>query len=75
MGVRARRLLTRCLERDVAFVPGDCFFPAAGHDNTLRLNFSNSPEERIVQGIARLGEELRAILSAETEPSELVPAG
>ena len=47
--VSARRLLARCLERDVAFVPGDCFFPAGGHANTLRLNFSNMPEERIAE--------------------------
>jgi len=71
--VSARQLLARCLERDVAFVPGDCFFPAGGHANTLRLNFSNMPEERIAEGIARLGESLRALLAEETE-REPVPA-
>ena len=71
--VSARRLLARCLERDVAFVPGDCFFPAGGHANTLRLNFSNMPEERIAEGIARLGEALRALLAEEVE-REPVPA-
>jgi len=64
----ARRLLARCLERDVAFVPGDCFFPAGGHAHTLRLNFSNMPEERIAEGITRLGEALRELLAEETEP-------
>ncbi len=71
--VNARRLLARCLERDVAFVPGDCFFPAGGHANTLRLNFSNMPEVRIAEGIARLGEALRALLAEEAE-REPVPA-
>jgi DNA-binding transcriptional MocR family regulator len=72
--VSARRLLARCLERDVAFVPGDCFFPGGGHANTLRLNFSNMPEERIAEGIARLGEALRALL-AEERDREPVAAG
>jgi 2-aminoadipate transaminase len=58
-GFDARRLLAHCLERDVAFVPGDCFFPGGGHANTLRLNFSNMPEESIVEGVARLGAALR----------------
>jgi DNA-binding transcriptional MocR family regulator len=71
--VSARRLLARCLERDVAFVPGDCFFPAGGHANTLRLNFSNMPEERIAEGIVRLGQALRALLAEEAE-REPVPA-
>ena len=71
--VDARRLLARCLEQGVAFVPGDCFFPAGGHANTLRLNFSNMPKERIGEGIARLGEALRALLAegAEREPIPL----
>jgi 2-aminoadipate transaminase len=71
--VSARRLLARCLERDVAFVPGDCFFPGGGHANTLRLNFSNMPEERIAEGIARLGGAVRALLAEEAE-REPVPA-
>jgi 2-aminoadipate transaminase len=48
-------VLVRALERNVAFVPGGSFFPNGGHENTLRLNFSNMPEERITEGIARLG--------------------
>ena len=71
--VSARKLLARCLEREVAFVPGDCFFPTGGHTNTLRLNFSNMPEERIAEGITRLGEALRA-LPAERAECEPVPA-
>ena len=71
--ISARRLLARCLERDVAFVPGDCFFPAGGHGNTLRLNFSNMPEERIAEGIARLGQALGTLLAEEAE-REPVPA-
>jgi len=58
-GLSARDVLPRCLERDVAFVPGGSCFPNGGHENTLRLNFSNQPDERIEEGIARMGAVLR----------------
>ncbi len=52
--VDARRLLVRSLDQGVAFVPGEAFFPTSGRKNTLRLNFSNMPEDRITEGIQRL---------------------
>ena len=51
----ARNLLKHALEEKVAFVPGESFFPNGGHDNTLRLNFSAMPEDRIAEGVDRLG--------------------
>ena len=57
--VNARDVLIQSLERDVAFVPGGAFFPNGGKENTFRLNFSNMPEERIDEGMARLGSVLR----------------
>ena len=63
-GVSARELLVRALERNVAFVPGGSFFPNGGHENTLRLNFSNMPEERIAEGIRRLGRVLHELCAA-----------
>jgi 2-aminoadipate transaminase len=66
-GADARQLLARCLEREVAFVPGDCFFPSGGHQNTLRLNFSNMPEGRIAEGIGRMAEVLGAMLAEVRE--------
>ena len=65
-GVSAREALVRALERDVAFVPGGSFFPNGGHENTMRLNFSNMPEERIAEGIARLGAVLRELCAVPT---------
>jgi 2-aminoadipate transaminase len=59
--VSARDVLARALQRNVAFVPGGSFFPDGGHENTMRLNFSNMPEERIAEGIARLGAVLREV--------------
>ena len=60
-GLDARELLERALEERVAFVPGESFFPNGGHDNTLRLNFSAMPEERITEGIRRLGQVLSTV--------------
>ena len=64
-GVSARDALVRALERNVAFVPGGSFFPNGGHENTLRLNFSNMPEARITEGIARLGAVLRRLCAGK----------
>jgi 2-aminoadipate transaminase len=61
--VNARDVLEKCLEENVAFVPGGSFFPNGGRENTLRLNFSNMPEDRIVEGMRRLGRVLRTFLS------------
>ena len=60
--VNARQVLDECLKKNVAFVPGGAFFPNGGHENTLRLNFSNMPEERIREGITRMGEVLRQVI-------------
>ena len=57
--IKAVDLLTRCLERSVAFVPGDSFFPNNRVENTLRLNYSNMPEEKIREGIKRLAKTIR----------------
>jgi 2-aminoadipate transaminase len=56
--LNARDVLVRCLEQNVAFVPGGSFYPNGGHENTLRLNYSNMNEERIIEGIHRLGKVL-----------------
>jgi len=55
----AREILRRCLERNVAFVPGQEFFPDGSGKNTMRLNFSNAAPEKIEEGIRRMGEVLK----------------
>ncbi|HPI97977.1 MAG TPA: PLP-dependent aminotransferase family protein [Synergistales bacterium] len=54
-GVSSRDVLTKAIENHVAFVPGDAFYPNGGHENTMRLNFSNTSPERITRGIQILG--------------------
>ena len=60
--VDTRALLVKAVEKKVAFVPGGSFFPNGGQENYMRLNFSNMPEEKIVEGIRRLGTILYEIL-------------
>ncbi|MTD32759.1 aminotransferase-like domain-containing protein [Paludibacterium denitrificans] len=55
-----REVLKRALEQNVAFMPGEPFYPdpnaGIGH---LRLNFSHTAPERIDEGIARLAALIR----------------
>ena len=57
----------KCLEKDVAYVPGESFYPNGGVYNTCRLNYSNMPEDKIIEGIKRMGEVLRAALSEKAK--------
>jgi len=50
-------------EENVAFVPGRAFYVDGGGDNTLRLNFSNSDEEKIEEGIKRLAKVIKRVLT------------
>jgi len=63
-GVDARELLKRCMEAGVAFVPGESFYPNGGHANTVRLNYSNMPVDRIEEGVRRIAVALRGLLAA-----------
>jgi 2-aminoadipate transaminase len=65
--VSARDALAQALEQNVAFVPGGSFFPNGGHENTMRLNYSNMPEDRITEGIRRLGAVLRGLCEGATK--------
>ncbi|QKE72339.1 PLP-dependent aminotransferase family protein [Arthrobacter citreus] len=64
--VDSGELFTKCLENNVAFVPGAPFFPNGTTKNTLRLNYSNMPKEKISEGIKLLGEVLHRELEKET---------
>ncbi len=57
-----RAILVKAVENKVAFVPGGSFFPNGGQENFMRLNFSNMNEEKIVEGLTRLGKILKETL-------------
>ncbi|MCC3870003.1 PLP-dependent aminotransferase family protein [Terrisporobacter mayombei] len=66
-GINAGEMAKKCLEKNVAYVPGESFYPNGGVYNTCRLNYSNMPEEKIVEGIKRMGEVLREELAKNDE--------
>ena len=68
-GVSALALFERALEQKVAFVPGQAFFAGGGGENTLRLNFSNSDEASIEEGMTRLGRVYTELRGAAAAPA------
>jgi DNA-binding transcriptional MocR family regulator len=51
----AKALLAAAVERHVAYVPGTAFYPDGRGTNKLRLAFCYPTEDRIREGVARLG--------------------
>ena len=60
--VSAMDLFDIAIKDKVAFVPGRPFYVDGSGENTLRLNFSNSDEARIEEGIKRLGKSITTML-------------
>lgn len=54
-------LLEKCLEYNVAFVPGNSFYPNTDKMNAMRINYSNMPEDKIREGISRIGDVLKGL--------------
>lgn len=52
----AEKLLPKAIEKKVAFVYGQPFYPNGQGQNTLRLNYCNAAPEKIKEGITRLAE-------------------
>lgn len=57
-GRDALQLLNKAVELGVAYVPGTHFYSGGGHENTLRLNFSNATIENINIGMDKLNQAL-----------------
>ena len=57
--MNARLLLDSAIEKKVAFVPGTHFCVDGGHENTIRLNFSNSTMAQIETGMSILNDLVR----------------
>ena len=65
--LNAQDLMKKCVENKVAYVPGGFFFPEGNKENYFRLNYSSSKEEKIVEGIKRLGDVLKEALNKTAE--------
>lgn len=62
-GMSSLELFEMALKEKVAFVPGQAFYAEEPQFNTLRMNFSNSSEEKIEEGIKRLGNVIKKLLN------------
>jgi len=60
--INTKDMAMQALEQKVAYVPGAGFFPNGGNNHCMRLNYSCMPDERIVDGIERLGNVIKANL-------------
>ena len=69
--VDASKIALKCLENNVAIVPGAAFYAKGAHKNTMRLNFSNSTPEQIIEGIKRIGEVLHRDLNRVDKSVEI----
>lgn len=62
-GLSAMDLFNLSIKEKVAFVPGEAFYTENPQKNTLRLNFSNSDEEQIKEGMKRLAICIQEVMS------------
>lgn len=70
-GMDSQTLFKAAIEENVAFVPGDCFFPGeCDGQRNFRLNFSNANPEKIREGIRRLSIAVKKQMAA----LDLVPS-
>ncbi|TWT25822.1 PLP-dependent aminotransferase family protein [Planomicrobium sp. CPCC 101110] len=71
----SRKIALECLENNVAVIPGGAFFADKAKTNTVRLNFSNTSEERIKEGMKRIGKVLHREMASEPTHIETVTLG
>ncbi|AER66546.1 putative transcriptional regulator, GntR family [Thermovirga lienii DSM 17291] len=60
--VKAKDLFEKAVEKKVAFVLGEPFFPNGGGEHNFRMCFTFASKEQTEEGISRLGEALRELL-------------
>ncbi|WP_058953419.1 PLP-dependent aminotransferase family protein [Clostridium tyrobutyricum] len=60
-GISSLELFDLAAKENVAFVPGDPFYVNVKGSNTLRLNYTNSDEKSIEEGIKRLSRAIRKL--------------
>ncbi len=56
----ANELAKECLKENVAYVPGEGFYPDGNVKNTFRMNYSGMTEDKIVEGVKRLAKVIKA---------------
>lgn len=62
-GLSSLELFDLASKDNVAFVPGDPFYVNEKGTNTLRLNYTNSDEATIEEGIKRLSKAIKELMA------------
>ncbi|MCD8199037.1 MAG: PLP-dependent aminotransferase family protein [Phascolarctobacterium sp.] len=62
-GVSALKVFEKCIEMKVAGVIGDAFYPNEKTDRSMRINYSNMSEDRIVEGVKRMAKAIRECMA------------
>jgi 2-aminoadipate transaminase len=60
------------LEENVAVLPGTPFYIDGGGTSTMRLNFSNSTDEKIITGVGRLAKVIRRLCRKNQQHKSVV---
>ena len=61
-GIDTKEMFPKALEKKVAYVIGEAFYPDRSVKNAMRLNFTYSSDEEIKDGVKRLADTIRDYL-------------
>jgi 2-aminoadipate transaminase len=70
--VNTRLMFKRAVAKKVAYVVGDAFYPDSSNYNSMRLNFSYSEDDVIIEGIKRLAEVIKEEMATPYDKDEYV---
>ncbi|MDD5502823.1 MAG: PLP-dependent aminotransferase family protein [Candidatus Thermoplasmatota archaeon] len=66
-GTDTRRMFAHSIEKKVAYVIGDAFYPDGDDTRSMRINFTYSSDEEIIEGIKRLSEIIKDEMKRSSE--------
>jgi 2-aminoadipate transaminase len=64
-GITALEVFDEASKSNVAFVPGDPFYVGAHNVSTMRINYTNTDEKAIEEGIRRLANAIRKVMDTK----------
>jgi 2-aminoadipate transaminase len=70
--VNTRLMFKRAVAKKVAYVVGDAFYPDSSNYNSMRLNFSYSEDDVMVEGIKRLADVIKEEMAITYDKDEYV---
>jgi 2-aminoadipate transaminase len=73
--INTNLLLQKAIAKKVAYVAGDAFYHDGGNYNSMRLNFSYSEDNLIIEGIKRLGEVIKEELKITYQDEPFLQEG